>query len=242
MDPKPPSTTSWDDSDFDGSEGFLPMPKSEPENVVPTPQPSVAQSEPPLPPPPHQQQRERSSFFWFVATGIVVLVALIGFVAYKVMLPSTEDEVFFANEKETSEVIVDTPNTKTEVAVVSEAPVDTPQVMPKPESLPSIREHANSVPTQARGTQQYEKEKASATTQNGAVYAVQVFSSPSIDDAKEWLQLLKSKNVSDGYIAEQYIKGDAWYRVRFGQFSSKSDAEAAAEQLGFQSSWIARLR
>ncbi|RPI66641.1 MAG: SPOR domain-containing protein [Ignavibacteriae bacterium] len=74
------------------------------------------------------------------------------------------------------------------------------------------------------------------------MFVVQVFSSPSRDDADEWLQSLRAKNVSDAYVTEQKIKGESWYRVRFGQFSSREDAEAEALRLGFRQPWVARIR
>lgn len=74
------------------------------------------------------------------------------------------------------------------------------------------------------------------------MWVVQVFSSPSRDDADEWLQTLREKRVQDGYIVEQQLRGQPWYRVRFGQFSTKEAAEAAAVNLGFRQPWIARIR
>ena len=61
------------------------------------------------------------------------------------------------------------------------------------------------------------KTTPAASTAN-AVWVVQVFSSPSRDDADEWLQTLREKRVQDGYIVEQTLRGQPWFRVRFGQF------------------------
>ena len=74
------------------------------------------------------------------------------------------------------------------------------------------------------------------------VYVVQVFSSPARDDAEEWLRILRSRNVRDAFIAEQRIKGDTWYRVRFGQFSKRQDAEHAALKVGVEQPWVARIK
>jgi septal ring-binding cell division protein DamX len=74
------------------------------------------------------------------------------------------------------------------------------------------------------------------------LYVVQVFSSPSKDDADEWLHSLRARNVQGGYITEQKIKGESWFRVRFGEFTSRDEAESAAMQLGFREPWIARIR
>lgn len=74
------------------------------------------------------------------------------------------------------------------------------------------------------------------------VYVVQVFSSPARDDAEEWMQILRSRNVRDAFISEQRIKGDTWYRVRFGQFAKRQDAENAALKIGVNQPWIARIK
>lgn len=89
------------------------------------------------------------------------------------------------------------------------------------------------------------KRPAMTTTPSASanpLYVIQVFSSPSRDDADEWLQSLLEKNVSNGYITEQKIKGQPWYRVRFGQFSTRESAESEAIRLGFREPWIARIR
>jgi len=74
------------------------------------------------------------------------------------------------------------------------------------------------------------------------VYVVQVFASPARDDAEEWMQILRSRNVRDGFISEQRIKGETWYRVRFGQYSKRQDAEHAALKVGVEQPWIARIK
>lgn len=74
------------------------------------------------------------------------------------------------------------------------------------------------------------------------VYVVQVFASPARDDAEEWMQILRSRNVRDGFISEQRIKGETWYRVRFGQYSKRQDAENAALKVGVEQPWIARIK
>lgn len=73
-------------------------------------------------------------------------------------------------------------------------------------------------------------------------WVVQVFASPSRDDAEEWLQQLREQRIPDGYIVEQKVKGQSWYRVRFGQFPSRAEAEQAAQTRGFAQPWIARVR
>ncbi|MBI3259973.1 MAG: SPOR domain-containing protein [Ignavibacteriae bacterium] len=74
------------------------------------------------------------------------------------------------------------------------------------------------------------------------VFTVQVYSSPSKDDATERLERLKLHNATNISMSEQLIRGKTWYRVRFGSFSSRDEAETAARQHGFAQSWIDRVR
>lgn len=72
-------------------------------------------------------------------------------------------------------------------------------------------------------------------------FVVQIYSSPSKDDAEDWLNRLINKNLR-GYISEHKVRDVIWYRVRFGEFSSKDEARAAAMKYGFAQSWIDRIR
>lgn len=76
----------------------------------------------------------------------------------------------------------------------------------------------------------------------GAVYSVQVYASPSKADADAWLKKLKSKNISGAYISPQKKRDQIWYRVRFGNYSTKEDARSAAVKLGYAQSWIDRIK
>jgi septal ring-binding cell division protein DamX len=111
----------------------------------------------------------------------------------------------------------------------------TPTVPPNTEPLPKRTEPAANVAKEPAI-------KTTASTSGNPLYVIQVFSSPSRDDADEWLQSLLEKNVSNGYITEQKIKGQSWYRVRFGQFATRESAESEAIRLGFREPWIARIR
>lgn len=86
---------------------------------------------------------------------------------------------------------------------------------------------------------------SASTSQSKAVtpvFTVQVYSSPSKDDATERLERLKSHNAENISMSEQLVRGKTWYRVRFGSFGSRDEAEAAAKQHGFAQSWIDRIR
>ncbi|MEN9795441.1 MAG: hypothetical protein RLZZ150_418, partial [Bacteroidota bacterium] len=50
------------------------------------------------------------------------------------------------------------------------------------------------------------------------------------------------QRITDGYIVEQKVKGQSWYRVRFGQFATRAEAEEAAKNRGYAQPWVARVR
>ncbi len=134
------------------------------------------------------------------------------------------------------------PTSKPRRTLPSEPPSEkTTSVQPPPASVPSTtiaKEPAAPVKT----TKAVKTQTTTAPKGTSALYVVQVFSSPSRADADEWLQLLQSKNVTDAYVTEQKIKDQTWYRVRFGSYANREQAEAEAIRLGFKEPWIARIR
>lgn len=74
------------------------------------------------------------------------------------------------------------------------------------------------------------------------LYVVQVYSSPSRDDAEEWLGRLRERNAGNAMVTSQKIRGQEWYRVRFGSYPSRAEAESAALKLGFAQSWVVQIR
>ena len=73
-------------------------------------------------------------------------------------------------------------------------------------------------------------------------FTVQIYSSPSREDAENWLGQLKAQQVPNAVITEQEIKGRTWYRVRYGNFETKEQARASALELGYSQSWIDRIK
>ncbi len=73
------------------------------------------------------------------------------------------------------------------------------------------------------------------------VFAVQVYTTPSKDDAEDWMKILKRKNIN-GFISTQKMRDKVWYRVRFGFYDTREEARAAAEKLGFDQVWIDQIR
>lgn len=88
------------------------------------------------------------------------------------------------------------------------------------------------------------KEASSVATSNieNAVYTIQVYSTPSREDAEQWKKKLESLNIPKAYISEQKIRDIIWYRVRFGEYPTKESAIQAAKQLGFSQMWIDRVK
>jgi septal ring-binding cell division protein DamX len=74
------------------------------------------------------------------------------------------------------------------------------------------------------------------------LYTIQIYSSPNLEDAQEWLTDLKSKNVNGASISEQKIRDKTWYRVRFGAYKTRQEAGDVAAKLGYAQSWVDRIK
>lgn len=130
-----------------------------------------------------------------------------------------------------------------EMRPVEKASDPAPRATPKPTQTPSPVTKPDTRPAPAPAPKPTRVQAPTTTTSDAAaVYVVQVFSSPSRQDADEWLKRLEQQQVSDAYLTEQELKGETWYRVRFGRFSSRVEAEAEALRRGFRQPWIARVR
>lgn len=73
-------------------------------------------------------------------------------------------------------------------------------------------------------------------------FAVQIYATPSKEDAEDWVNKLKQKSAKNVRIDSQMIRDVKWFRVRFGDFENKEEAKLAALKLGFAQSWIDRVR
>lgn len=73
-------------------------------------------------------------------------------------------------------------------------------------------------------------------------FSVQIYASPSKEDANRWLEKLRAKDVIDAFISEQMIRDVKWYRVRFGKYNTREEARAAALRYGFAQTWIDRVK
>ncbi len=120
-----------------------------------------------------------------------------------------------------------------------EKPVEEPKhtttkPKPKPKTTPKT------TPTIAQKPKRDEIKVA--TSDEKEVYTVQVYSTPSREDAEQRLEILKSKNAPGAYISTYKKRDQIWYRVRFGSFSNADEAKNAAVRMGFPDSWIDRLK
>ncbi len=92
---------------------------------------------------------------------------------------------------------------------------------------------------------QPEKKEAQITSTSKEmkqVYTVQVYATPSKSEAERWLQKLRMTSVNSAVITTQLIRDKTWYRVRFGNFASRDEAEKAIRTIGYDQCWIDRVR
>lgn len=78
--------------------------------------------------------------------------------------------------------------------------------------------------------------------QISGVFAIQVYATPSLADAEDWLERLKQRRMMNPIITSQVIRGQTIYRVRFGLYNSLQEAERDAARQGYTGSWVVRLR
>ncbi len=74
------------------------------------------------------------------------------------------------------------------------------------------------------------------------LFTIQIYASPSREDAEEWLNKLRNKKIRDSFISKHEIRNEVWYRVRFGKFETKEEARTTALRYGFAQTWIDRVR
>ncbi len=74
------------------------------------------------------------------------------------------------------------------------------------------------------------------------IYTIQVYATPSAEDAEFWRQKLIAMKLNDVYISTQKVRDVIWYRVRFGKFTNRQQALDAAKQFGFSQTWVDRIQ
>ncbi len=133
-----------------------------------------------------------------------------------------------------------TPEKKADIAKPI-AKSDTPKKKPaaKIKDIAQIRKEAKEGKKQISPKS---KQAAAKPESRDAVYTVEVYSSPSREDAEDWVRSLSKRKVQNVFIKEQKIRDVVWYKVRFGQFQSKDEAKQTAEKHGFSHIWIDRVK
>lgn len=74
------------------------------------------------------------------------------------------------------------------------------------------------------------------------VFAIQVYATPSIADAEDWVERLRRRGMVNPVLSSQVVRGQMMYRVRFGLYNSLQEAERDAARFGYRDSWVVRLR
>ncbi len=135
------------------------------------------------------------------------------------------------NKEAAKEVVPDKPKEKKTQQVASKS-----ETKSKPKDVATTKKHKRINKKAATSAKEKDKEEIDA------LFAVQIYASPSKDDAEAWLDNLKDMDVDNPRISTQKIRDVIWYRVRFGNFKSKDDARNAAMRYGFAQTWIDRIK
>lgn len=145
------------------------------------------------------------------------------------------------------------PPTTTQPTKPASAPEAKPAGTPAPAGTnPTAKQPAatKEAPTSPKPTTSAKKTRPSQsaalerqkTQQISGVFAIQVYASPSIADAEDWVERLKRRGMVNAMVTSQVIRGQTMYRVRFGLYNTLRDAERDAERFGYVGSWVVRLR
>lgn len=117
----------------------------------------------------------------------------------------------------------------------TDIPVKKPQ-----QKVPQIKKTPEKVVTRIEKTEKVFKPAKIAPKDQE--FTVEIYSTPSEDDAQMWLKKLKSRNVENIKITEHKLRDKTIYKVRFGKFSSREDAKTEALKLGYPQTWIDRVK
>jgi septal ring-binding cell division protein DamX len=243
---------NWSDDGFDSmDDGFMPRQTKAAEPV------SAFQR--PVPPPPVATSSKTNSprravvfllLFFITAIGLVITWVSRspeprgGQGPAKVSTATQEQE----RPMEPPEQVIDapqiqaptpTPSPKTSKQKESEKPRDVVEAV---KETPRVPEPEKVAPVPKETPRRQDVPSTRTTSSMDQEWCVQVFASTSPDDADEWNNRLKAKNIDDSRIEMVDRQGQLWYRVRFGRFSTKQEAEQIAQRMGFRNAWVNRAR
>ncbi len=75
-----------------------------------------------------------------------------------------------------------------------------------------------------------------------SVFTVQVYASRSYTDAAEFAEYLRRQGLPSVVVTSATIRGQRWWRVRFGNYPNRLQAEQEALKAGFSDVWIVPLQ
>lgn len=122
--------------------------------------------------------------------------------------------------------------------LVRPKPVEKKPSVNKSQAKQQVLDETFDVPKKNDKKESNSKDKKIAS----AEYSVQVMASISKDEADAALRKLKSKGVSSAFMSKRSLKGKTWYRVRFGGYSERDQAENAARKAGYTNAWVERVK
>ena len=243
------STTdpNWSDDSFDTmDDGFLPR-----QAKVAEP---VSSYQPPVPPPPMPRPSNSSSPKRAVALLLLFFFTAVGLIITWVVREPQPDKppAPISSATKPTEVSAPTGAAVENVAPEEQTPVEPRQTVAskQPAERESAPEPAVAAPVakteKAEKAEKAEPPAPQPTTRSSSATAqewcVQVYASTNPDDADEWNDRLRRKNVEDSRIEMIERQGQLWYRVRFGRFASRQEAEQIAQSMGFRNAWVNRAR
>jgi cell division septation protein DedD len=103
-----------------------------------------------------------------------------------------------------------------------------------------------SIISEKKVTKVHEKPKVeSKKVQNpepkNEIYQIELYSTPSIEDAEIWMGKLKKRSIN-ATLQLQKVRGMTVYKIRYGYFKTRQEAQESAIKLGFSRSWIDRIK
>lgn len=147
-----------------------------------------------------------------------------------------EDEIVYQEEQEIRQNKAEKPS---QVAVKPEIKKSNEERIKVEEQTQDAKSYWNNQPYPDNLTTRVKKSNVKEGEQ---LFTIQVYATPSIDDAEAWKEKLERQNITDVVITSQKIKDRNWYRVRIGSYKSIDEAKSAAQKLGFANSWIDRVK
>lgn len=245
------STTdpNWSDESFDTmDDGFLPR-----QTKVTEP---VSSYQPPVPPPPTKRAHQSSSPKRAVALLLLFFFTAVGLIITWVVREPQAEKVTAPVSKAAKPTRVSTPSGTPVDKVAQAEPTSVVTRQSASSQQPAVRKSEQEAIVAAPLDKDDKKSETPAlavpppapqpTTRSSSTSAqewcVQVYASTNPDDADEWNDRLRKKNVDDSRIEMIERQGQLWYRVRFGRFGSRQEAEQVAQSMGFRNAWVNRAR